>query len=49
MRPDILLINRGNKTIIVIRIALFFGFFNLDDGTDKLSRNIGKEFSLLTA
>jgi len=46
-KVDILLINGGNKTTILIRTALFIGFFNLDDGSDRLSRNVGKEFPFL--
>jgi hypothetical protein len=38
------LLYKNDATHIVI-----FGFLNLEDDTDKLSRNVGKELPLFTA
>jgi len=39
----------SNNSLPAFRGNLLFGFFILEDGKDKLSRNVGKELSLLAA
>jgi hypothetical protein len=41
--------NRQNPFNVLRDFRLPFGFFTLEDGTDKLLRNVGKKLPLLAA
>lgn len=39
----------GSTSLPTFQDNLIFGFLILEDGNDKVSRNVGKELSLLAA
>jgi hypothetical protein len=42
-RPVLYMVRRRGFCRVVNRLLLTFDFWNLEDGTDRLSQNVGKE------